>query len=110
MKWYKFNVVDYRQRTEGLADAEDLAYRRLIDIYYLTEGIPSDREQIIALVGLDWDCIEPVLQRFFIYQPTGYIDPAIEDDLDNRRRRARWNSAAGKIGGRGRKKIVDSND
>lgn len=110
MKWFKFNVVEYRQKIDGLADAEDLAYRRLLDIYYMNESIPVDRELIVGLVKLDWDCIEPVLQKFFVYTPTGYIDPAIEDDLDNRRRRARWNSAAGKIGGRGRKKVVDTDD
>jgi uncharacterized protein YdaU (DUF1376 family) len=90
------------------ADAEDLAYRRLLDLYYMTETIPADRQLLVKLVGLDWDCIEPVLQRFFVYAPTGYTDPEIEDDLDNRRRRARFNSAAGKIGGRGRKKVVDN--
>lgn len=108
MKWYKFEVAKYRQKTEGLADAEDLAYRRLLDLYYLNETIPTDRQLLVELVGLDWDCIEPVLQRFFVYAPTGYTDPEIEDDLDNRRRRARFNSAAGKIGGRGRKKVVDN--
>ena len=107
MKWYRFDVAEYLQKTEGLADAEDLAYRRLIDLYYLKEEIPADQVFLQQVIQLDWDCIEPVLQKFFQRQDWKYIDPKIEDDLFNRRKRARFNSAAGKIGGRGRKKVVD---
>ena len=31
MNWYKFNIGDYLAETTHLADAEDLAYRRLLD-------------------------------------------------------------------------------
>jgi len=108
MKWYKFNVLEYLQRTKGLADAEDLAYRRLLDFYYINERIPVDPEQIVSMVQLDWDCIEPVLKRFFVYTPTGYIDPEIEDDMKKRRHRSTLNRVAGLTGGRGRKKVVDN--
>ena len=108
MKWYRFDVSEYRKKTEGLADAEDLAYRRLIDIYYLQGRLVNDPALLVELVGLDWDCIEPVLTRYFIATPEGYQDEHIEFDLDKRRRRAKLNSKAGKIGGRGRKKVVDN--
>jgi hypothetical protein len=43
MHWYKFNIGDYLTDTMHLADAEDLAYRRLIDLYYMSERpIPLD--------------------------------------------------------------------
>lgn len=106
MKWYRFDVADYRQRTVGLADAEDLAYRRLIDIYYLQGKLINDPALLVELVGLDWDCIEPVLQSYFTATPEGYQDKRIEADLKRRRLRSELNSIAGKTGGRGRKKLV----
>jgi len=35
MHYYQFNIGDYASHTRHLSDLEDLAYRRLLDAYYL---------------------------------------------------------------------------
>ena len=37
MDWYKHDIPQYVAETDELPDAEDLAYRRMRDIYYTTE-------------------------------------------------------------------------
>ena len=47
MIWYKFYLGDYITHTNHLSDAEDLAYRRLLDLYYISEKpIPLETESI----------------------------------------------------------------
>lgn len=47
MIWYKFHIGDYLTHTVHLSDAEDLAYRRLLDLYYMSEKmIPLDTEAV----------------------------------------------------------------
>ena len=38
MNYFPFNVGDYSVHTAHLEPMEDLAYRRLLDQYYLREG------------------------------------------------------------------------
>ena len=86
MDWYKFNLQSYLRMTANLFDAEDLAFRRMIDIYYLKEGpLPLDHAEIETLVGLDWDCIEPVLKNFFHPTPHGYVNYTLKEDVDRRK-------------------------
>jgi len=46
MHYFNFNIGDYASHTRHLSLMEDLAYRRLIDAYYLAEkpftGTPAD--------------------------------------------------------------------
>ena len=66
MKWYKFCAVDYQMKTIHLADAEDLAYRRLLDMAYITEKpIPLDISLVSRRIRLDQDIVEVVLNEFF---------------------------------------------
>ena len=37
MHYYSFNIGDYASHTRHLTAIEDLAYRRLLDLYYLHE-------------------------------------------------------------------------
>ena len=37
MHFYSFNIGDYASHTRHLTHLEDLAYRRLLDAYYLQE-------------------------------------------------------------------------
>lgn len=100
MDWHKFKVRDYLVSTVHLADAEDLAYRRLIDLYYLTEKpIEGSLESIAQRVKLDADCVEPVLKEFFVYRDGAYHHAEIEDAIAKTRHRRAINGAAGKIGG-----------
>ena len=102
MNWYKFNFVEYRRMTQDLPDAEDLAFRRMIDLYYLGGPLTLDHEALEKAVGLDWDCIEPVLQTFFHPTPKGYINYGLQEDLDRRIKRSTDLKEQGRLGGRPR--------
>ncbi len=47
MNYYPFHIGDYAKKTRHLSWDEDMAYRRLIDAYYLHEGpLPADKRKI----------------------------------------------------------------
>jgi uncharacterized protein YdaU (DUF1376 family) len=106
--WYKFNFRDYRNETFGLPDAEDLAYRRLIDLYYTQEGpLPAGKDLLERMVALDYDCIEPVLKLFFRRLPDGrWTNDRLDQDLARRKAQAEQARTAGKRGGRPKAVVV----
>lgn len=73
MKDYKFHVKAYHKNTDHLQDADDLAYRRMLDIYYTTEKpLPLEIEKIVEAVKLDLDIVLPVLEEFFYVAEDGW--------------------------------------
>lgn len=101
MRWYKFDFSDYWVEIYGLADAEDLAYRRLRDLYYQNEGpLPADSKLLESEICLDWDCIEPVLLRFFIQKDGHWLHQKWQLDIEKRLRVRESNAKAGRIGGK----------
>lgn len=104
MNWYKFNFKAYWEEIYGLPDAEDLAYRRLMDLYYQTEGpIPADAERLERYINLTWDCIEPVLLRFFLFRDDTWVHEAWQKDIESRLQVRENNRKAGQIGGKSKK-------
>ena len=82
MVWYKFHVGDYITHTLHLADAEDLAYRRLLDMYYMTEKpIPNDISLVCRKIRLDPEVVEPVLKEFFQPAVEGWLNPRCEREI-----------------------------
>ena len=68
MNFYPFHIGDYASHTRHLSLIEDLAYRRLIDHYYLSEApLFGDYESIAKEIGmLDYPKeIEYILNRYF---------------------------------------------
>ena len=62
MHYYQFNIGDYHSHTSYLSLLEDLAYRRILDLYYLNESpLPNDPKQVARLIGMR-DNIEEVTQ------------------------------------------------
>lgn len=106
MKEYKFYVEAYRKNTDHLQDADDLALRRMLDICYLTEKpLPLDIDEIVDLVKLDRDIVEPVVTEFFYLAEDGWHNLGAEKQIEkwqkvrdkNRRNIAnRWKSVANK--------------
>lgn len=95
MDWYKFYVSDWIKETAHLPDAEDLAYRRLMDLYFLTERpLPLDVAELARRIRLDWDCVEPVLAEFFVATDKGWIHERWEAELQRRHRQAEVNRRA----------------
>lgn len=68
MHYYQFNIGDYASHTRHLTRDEDLAYRRILDLYYLQEKpLPNDPQKVARLILMN-DCsadVERVLNEFF---------------------------------------------
>ena len=76
MHYYQFNIGDYKSHTEHLSEMEDLAYRRLLDWYYLHETpIPLDLTETSRQIRMrsHSDCIALVLQEYFERTDDGWI-------------------------------------
>jgi uncharacterized protein YdaU (DUF1376 family) len=78
---------------------EDLAYRRLLDAYYLAERAPQGTvEQVARSVGLrtDLDAVASVLGEFFSSTPEGWINARCERELAAYRERREQAASAGR--------------
>ena len=76
MHYYQFNIGDYQSHTSHLSDMEDLAYRRLLDWYYLHElPIPLEVTEVARQIRMRThsDCISSVLQEYFERTIDGWI-------------------------------------
>lgn len=101
MIWYKFHIGDYLTHTVHLSDAEDLAYRRLLDLYYMSEkAIPLDTESVARKIRLDLDITESVLNEFFERTETGYFNNRCHVEVTKYQRQVENNRQLGKRGGR----------
>lgn len=85
MNYYPFHPGDYSIHTAHLSDFEDLAYRRLLDLYYTREEpLPDNITQIARLIRLrehEKD-IETVLREFFSYSAgEGWLHSRCESEI-----------------------------
>lgn len=101
MIWYKFHIGDYLTHTVHLSDAEDLAYRRLLDLYYMSERvIPLDTDLVSRKIRLDLDITESVLREFFEKTEDGYRNSRCDEEIARYQRQVNINRSSGKRGGR----------
>jgi uncharacterized protein YdaU (DUF1376 family) len=109
MHYYQFNIGDYKSHTEHLSDLEDLAYRRMLDLYYLHEKpLPQNVEHIARLIRMRThsECIADVLREFFIETEDGWVNHRAETELNRigtksekarESAKARWLKAKDKV-------------
>lgn len=104
MIWYKFHLGDYITHTMHLSDAEDLAYRRLLDLYYMSERpIPLDTDSVSRKIRLDLDITESVLGEFFERTDEGYRNHRCDAEIAKYQHQVENNRQLGKRGGRPKK-------
>jgi len=104
MIWYKFHIGDYLTHTVHLSDAEDLAYRRLLDLYYMSEKmIPLNHEAVARKIRLDLDITESVLGEFFERTENGYFNHRCDAEVIKYQHQVENNRQLGKRGGRPKK-------
>ena len=104
MIWYKFHLGDYITHTLHLSDAEDLAYRRLLDLYYMSEKpIPLNTEEVARKIRLDLDVTESVLSEFFDRTESGYRNSRCDAEIAKYQHQVETNRSLGKRGGRPKK-------
>jgi len=110
MIWYKFHLGDYITHTMHLSDAEDLAYRRLLDLYYMSERpIPLDTESVSRKIRLDLDITESVLKEFFERTDEGYRNHRCDVEITKYQHQVATNTLLGKRGGRPKKTESEPN-
>lgn len=101
MHYFKFNIGDYARSTRHLSNDEDLAYRRLIDMYYETETcIPLETQWVARRIRLPVDVVEIVLQDMFQRTDDGWKHARCEQEIAEYHRQVEKNRANGKRGGR----------
>lgn len=83
MHYYSFHIGDYVSHTRHLTLIEDLAYRRLLDLYYSSEK-PIIAEQAARLIGMREHGQEVlcVLLEFFTETEVGYINKRADCEID----------------------------
>ena len=85
MHFYSFNIGDYISHTKHLSDMEDLAYRRLLDLYYLHERTLNEDVAIVARKINMRDNVpevETVLEEFFVLEVgKGWTNPRADEEI-----------------------------
>jgi len=86
MHFYSFNIGDYISHTKHLSDMEDLAYRRLLDLYYLHERTLNEDVAIVARKINMRDNVpevKVVLEEFFILEVgKGWTNPRADEEIE----------------------------
>ena len=106
MHYYQFNIGDYASHTRGLSLLEDLAYRRLIDEYYLAEralnGCSTDVARLIGFVQHEAE-VAYILKRFFVEKDGTWVHERIENEIAEFKDKQKKNAKAGKASAAARK-------
>ena len=104
MIWYKFHIGDYLTHTAHLNEYEDLVYRRLLDLYYMSEAqIPLDTKAVARKIRMDVDATESVLGEFFEKTEEGYFNSRAHAEVIKYQAQVKTNRSLGKLGGRPKK-------
>ena len=85
MNYFPFHLGDYAAHTGHLEPMEDLAYRRLLDQYYLREcPLPADIEATAKLVRMRSmkSDVEAVLREFFVLTDAGWRHARCDAEIE----------------------------
>ena len=92
------------KHTLHLTPEEDLAYRRLLDMYYDTEGpIPNNIPLVSRRLRMDFKIVESVLNEFFELTEDGYKNYRADGEIADYHKFLEKQKANGRLGGRPKK-------
>ena len=99
MNYYPFHLGDYAAHTAHLDLMEDLAYRRMLDLYYRTERPLPEPAEIARLIRMrdHAGTIRDVLNEFFEPSPDGYRHARCGEEIErmqDKQAKARASAAA----------------
>ena len=82
MHFYQFHIGDYKSHTHHLSPMEDLAFRRLLDHYYLHEA-PIKQRDIARQIGMrdNEQEVLTVLNEFFVSTDKGFVNPRADEEI-----------------------------
>jgi len=99
--YFKFHIGDFRGATSHLSNAEELAYRRLIDWYYDTEQhIPLDTQWVSRRLRVDEKDLIQVLNDFFVSCSDGWSHARCDQEIEDYHHQLTKNRQNGAKGGR----------
>ena len=87
MHFYQFHIGDYKSHTHHLSPMEDLAFRRLLDHYYLHEA-PIKQRDIARQIGMrdNEQEVLTVLNEFFVSSEQGFVNPRADEEISKYRK------------------------
>lgn len=100
MNYYPFHLGDYAAHTGHLEPLEDLAYRRMLDAYYLREAqLPADPTEVARLIRMRQNMaeVEAVLREFFRLTDDGWFHARCDEEINrmqDKQAKARASAAA----------------
>lgn len=101
MHHYPFHPGDYMLDTAHLEPLEDLAYRRLLDLYYGSESpIPLETDLVSRRLRMGSEVVSKVLAEFFERRETGWHQVRCDAEIADYKARADRARQNGKSGGR----------
>ena len=104
MHHYPHHIGDYRKNTGHLTNDQDLAYRRLLEMYYDTEQpIPLETQRVARRLRVDTESVDIVLSDFFTKTEGGWRHERCDDEIAKYYVVAERNRTNGKLGGRPKK-------
>jgi hypothetical protein len=111
MHYYQFNIGDYIKNTLHLSVMEDIAYRRLLDLYYDSEQpIPTDIPKVSRRLRMDCDVVQSVLDEFFELTEDGYRNHRADLEILDYQEYLAKQKANGLKGGRPKKTQLKPTD
>ena len=99
MHYYQFNIGDYASHTRHLDLLEDLAYRRILDLYYLHERpLNGDATLVAKQIGMRDEAalVRDVLNEFFEKTDEGYVNARADKEIAHYQSKIEQASRAGK--------------
>ena len=118
MHYYPFNLKDYLSETAHLPPMADLAYRRLLDLYYKNEApIPNKPKWVANRIRLDTEhrIIGFVLREYFVLEGSGesgvWRNPTCDSVIAKYQKKvavARENGKEHKVGTKAKPKSVQN--
>ena len=104
MNYYNFHIGDYISHTIHLSLEEDLAYRRLLDMYYDTElPIPNNIPLVSRKLRISAEVVKTVLDEFFELTEEGFKNFRADNEIAEYQRFIEKQKANGSKGGRPKK-------
>jgi uncharacterized protein YdaU (DUF1376 family) len=105
MFYYSFHVGDYIHDTAHLSNDEDLAFRRLLDLYYTQEQpIPNKTQEVSRRIRMAKlaDVVQTVLEEFFVLDVANdcWRHKRCDETIAAYQAKAERNRTVGKLGGR----------
>ena len=105
MHYYSFHVSDYIHDTAHLSAYEDLAFRRLLDLYYTSEKpIPNRTHEVARRIRMSnqENAVQTVLEEFFMFDMANdcWFHKRCDKAIADYQAKAERNRQVGKLGGR----------